>query len=115
MIRRKITTNRELDKLVKRFEQIEKRLAAVEAKLEKPKQGIKLQTRKRASLIDQIAALREDGFFATPRTITDVKIKLAERGYHCPITTISPLLLRLVRRNQLKRRLTPDGFKYKAP
>ena len=100
----------ELDKIVKRLEQIEKRLTALETRIEKPKQVI----RKRGSLIDQILVLREDGFFTKPRTITDIKIKLTERGYSCPITTISPLLLRLVRSNQLKRELTADGFKYKA-
>lgn len=105
----------EMGQIVKRLKQIEKRLAALEARLEKPKRVMKPQMRKRGPLIDQIIALREDGFFATPRTITDVKIKLAERGYPCPITTISPLLLRLVRSNQLKRELTPEGFKYKAP
>ena len=101
----------ELDKLVERLKQIEKRLRALEAKLEKPKRVI----RKRSSLIDQILVLREDGFFTKPRTITGIKIKLAERGYLCPVTTISPLLLKLVRSNQLKREQTSEGFKYKTP
>jgi hypothetical protein len=100
------------NQITERLKQIEKRLAALEAQLKKPKGAAKAPAIKRGMLIDQIIALREDGFFDSPRTITEVKIKLAERGYSSPVTTLSPLLLRSVREGQLKRELTTDGFKY---
>jgi len=106
----------EISEIIKRLERIEKHIAALKAQLKKkPEQARKVLVPKRGVLTDQIMALREDGFFDEPRTITDVKIKLAERGYSCPVTTLSPILLGLVRGNQLKRGLTPKGFEYKAP
>jgi hypothetical protein len=86
------------------------------SKQEKPTAAkVKPKTHPSPFLTDQILALREDGFFDLERTIMDIKIKLSERGFSVPVTTISPLLLRLVRKNVLKRTLTSEGFKYKKP
>src|SRR5689334_22002766 len=50
-------------------------------------------------LSDLIAA----GFFAEPRELGAVKQALEEQGQFYPVTTLSPLMLRLVRRKELRR------------
>jgi hypothetical protein len=54
-------------------------------------------------LVDIIASLRDGGFFNKPRDLAGVKSALAEMGYHYPVTTLSPIMLRQVRRRNLRR------------
>ena len=103
-----------IDQILEKLERIEKLLVAlVSQRKEKPPIPKVKLTKHVSTLTDQILALREDRFFDTERTITDVKIKLSERGYPAPVTSVSPLLLRLVKKGELKRTKTADGFKYK--
>jgi hypothetical protein len=44
-----------------------------------------------------------DGFFKTPKELSSVKAALEELGHFYPTTTLSPLMLRLVRRKNLRR------------
>src|SRR5438105_12812226 len=57
----------------------------------------------RVLLVDLIASLRDGGFFKRPRDLASVKSSLAEMGHHYPVTTLSPAMLRLVRRRNLRR------------
>lgn len=50
-----------------------------------------------------ISELAETGFFATPKELNAIKVTLEEQGHFYPITTLSPTLLRLVRKRQLRR------------
>jgi hypothetical protein len=43
------------------------------------------------------------GFFGQPRELGAVKVALEEEGQFYPTTTLSPLMLRLVRRRELRR------------
>lgn len=45
----------------------------------------------------------ERGFFNKPMELGSVKQALEEEGHFYPTTTLSPLLLRLVRRRELRR------------
>ena len=54
-------------------------------------------------LVDLIAALKDGGFFKKPRDLASVKSALAEMGHHYPVTTLSPIMLRQVRRRYLRR------------
>jgi hypothetical protein len=54
-------------------------------------------------LIDLIASLKDGGFFKKPRDLASVKTALAEMGHHYPVTTLSPVMLRQVRRRNLRR------------
>jgi len=44
-----------------------------------------------------------DGFFATPKELGAVRVSLEQRGHYYPVTSLSPLMLRLVRRKELRR------------
>lgn len=52
---------------------------------------------------DLIASLRDGGFFKQLRDLASVKARLAEMGHHYPVTTLSPIMLRQVRRRNLRR------------
>lgn len=50
-----------------------------------------------------IAELIDAGFFKKPRGLGAIRAALEERGHIYPVTTLSPLLLRLVQARQLRR------------
>ena len=50
-----------------------------------------------------ISSLIDGGFFRKPKDLAAVKVALEEAGHYYPVTTLSPVLLRLVRRRQLRR------------
>jgi hypothetical protein len=53
--------------------------------------------------LELLLGLIGDGFFKTPRDLGSVKRALEEQGHFYPTTTLSPLMLRLVRRKTLRR------------
>jgi hypothetical protein len=57
----------------------------------------------RILLVDLIGSLIDGGFFKKPQDLGGVRTALAEMGHHYPVTTLSPTMLRLVRRRQLRR------------
>jgi len=57
----------------------------------------------RVLLGDLLASLKDGGFFKKPRDLASVKAGLAETGHHYPVTTLSPVMLRLVRKRSLRR------------
>jgi hypothetical protein len=58
--------------------------------------------------IDYIRALIAEDFFASKRGLGDIKAKLAEQAHFYPVTSLSPTLVRLVRKREL-RRIKEDG------
>ena len=58
-----------------------------------------------------IIQLREEGFFDKPKELIDVKGALDAQGAIFPVTTLSPVLLRFVRKRHL-RRLEGKNWKY---
>lgn len=63
----------------------------------------KQQKEKSNTATDIILSLRESGYFSKPRSLTDIKKALAEQGMIYPITTLSGVLLRIVRKRFLGR------------
>ena len=59
--------------------------------------------RTRVQIGDLLEDLMAGGFFATPKELGAVKAALAEMGHHYPRTTLSPTMLRLVRKKDLRR------------
>lgn len=57
----------------------------------------------KASLASLIMDLVDGGFFRKPKELSAVKLALEEQGQFYPVTTLSPLLLRLVRKKMLRR------------
>ncbi len=97
----------------------EERLAYLESiigKLEKGKQSAKAATKKQKknSLPEHIIELRENGFFAEPRTAVDVHQKLKSK-YHADDDRVAMALLRLGTRRELRKTTkTIESKKYKA-
>jgi len=50
-----------------------------------------------------ITGMISEGFFAMPKELGSVRDTLKERGHHYPVTTLSPAMLRLVRKRELRR------------
>jgi hypothetical protein len=57
----------------------------------------------RVLLVDLIASLLDAGFFKKGKDLASIKAALAEMGHHYPVTTLSPIMLRLVRGKSLRR------------
>lgn len=63
------------------------------------------------SCIGRVQALGNEGFFGSQRSIAEIKSKLADHGWHYPLTTLSGPLLRLVQQRLLRRERVKDGRK----
>jgi len=50
-----------------------------------------------------LGSLIDGNFFKKPKDLAAVKVALEEMGHIYPMTTLSPILLRLVRKHQLRR------------
>lgn len=59
--------------------------------------------RGKTQLVDLIASLVDGGFFKSKRNLGDVKNALAELGHHYPLTTLSGVMLRQVRKRNIRR------------
>jgi hypothetical protein len=57
----------------------------------------------RTSLIDLVESLIDGGFFKKARDLGAIKGALAEMGHHYPLTTLSPAMLRQVRKKNIRR------------
>jgi hypothetical protein len=60
-------------------------------------------SREKATPVNLVSNLIDGGFFKKPKDLAAVKVALEELGHVYPVTTLSPVLLRLVRRRQLRR------------
>jgi hypothetical protein len=58
--------------------------------------------------IDYIRDLIVEDFFASKRGLGEIKAKLDEQAHFYPVTSLSPTLVRLVRKREL-RRIKEDG------
>ena len=47
--------------------------------------------------------LIDDGYFSEPKELSAVRATLQEKGHFYPATSLSPLMLRLVRKKELRR------------
>jgi hypothetical protein len=54
------------------------------------------------------------GFFSTPKKLNAVREALEEQGHFYPVTTLSPMLLRLVRKKELRRLKDKGHWTYVA-
>ena len=50
-----------------------------------------------------LTGLIDDGFFKKPKALAAIKAALEEKGHYYPRTTLSPLLIRFVRKKNLRR------------
>ncbi len=90
-------TQAEVADLVAKFE-------ATDVHQGKPEvRALRGSTSSRTGPFELIVGLIEKGFFKTPRELGAVRAGLEELGHFYPVTTLSPVMLRLVRRKFLRR------------
>lgn len=78
----------------------------------KPSESTKAKVfRKRGGPQAYVEELVDDGFFKKPKTITQVKAELENRGHHIPLTSLSGPLQKLCQRRTLRRSRTKPGAK----
>jgi hypothetical protein len=94
-------------------DEITKVVLDVKKKIEKMEEARSVQKAKtKAGATSFILKLKDDGFFTKPKTLVQVKEKLAENGLIYEITSLSAVLLGLVRRRELGRVKTEKGWGY---
>jgi hypothetical protein len=64
----------------------------------------KTREKKREGAGDLIVELREAGFFEKPKTLGEVGHALEEKGYLYPVTSLSGVMLGLVKKRELRRK-----------
>jgi hypothetical protein len=67
---------------------------------------------KRESASDLILDLKRDGYFDKPKSLGDISSALEERGFLYPITTLSGVVLRLLKQGQLRRKKIDRRWAY---
>jgi hypothetical protein len=105
---------------VKAFEQIFARLLDATETRERPAtSGRRRPGRGRApaaasrsdTLLGRLLVLRDDSFFKSQRSLSDIREELGSRGFHYPLTTLSGAMQRLVRNRELRRERVKSGAK----
>lgn len=59
-----------------------------------------------------VESLIDGGFFKKPRGLAEIRHALAEIGHHYPVTTLSGVMLNIVRAKKLKRQKTDKVWVY---
>ncbi len=65
-------------------------------------------TKKRSGPQSYVEEMVDDGFFEKPKTISEVKAELENRGHHIPLTSLSGPMQKLCQKKVLRRQ-KPDG------
>lgn len=89
--------------------------AAMVGKAKRSDAGQKGATRtkkKRLASSDLIIGLRERGFFAKPKSLSEVSAALEEEGFLYPVTTLSGVVLGLVKKKELRRKRIDGKWAY---
>ena len=77
---------------------------ASRADLRRPRQPEKRrESRPKAGPVSLLSELIDGGFFKKPKELSAIKLALEEQGHFYPVTSLSPVVLRLVRKRQLRR------------
>ncbi len=67
------------------------------------------------SIVRLVRDLASKGFFEKPKSMSAVAKALVKKGYSLPLERISPVLLTLVRKGELKREGTAGKYLYSLP
>jgi hypothetical protein len=72
----------------------------------------KQRSKPKATIVNLIAELADGGFFKKPKELGAIKVALEEQGHNYPVTSLSPALLRLVRKRYLRRIKDKKRWRY---
>jgi hypothetical protein len=68
--------------------------------------------KKKEGASDLIIGLKEEGFFEKPKTLADIGGALEERGFLYPVTSLSGVVLGLLKKRQLRRKKLEGKWVY---
>lgn len=68
--------------------------------------------RKREGTADLVLGLRDGGFFDKPKGLGDISVALEEKGFLVPTTSLSGVVLGLVKRKELRRKKSEGRWTY---
>lgn len=77
--------------------------AGVRAKAAGTKPLARMPERRRATIPGLIDELKHEGFFKSPKTLPDIRKKLAELGHNYPVTTLSGAMQGQAKNRNLRR------------
>ncbi len=100
----------EVSKIISTFEQTSAVGHAKEA-IARVK-AAKRDKKKREGAGDLIVTLREGGFFHKPKSLGEIATALEEKGYLYPTTTLSGVVLGLVKSRELRRKKVEGQWVY---
>jgi len=100
----------EIATIVSAFEQSE-RVVQVRQRVSKMKVERKEQ-KKRQSAAELMIGLKEEGYFDKPKALGDITQALEEKGYLYPVTTLSGVVLSLVKNKHLRRKKVEGRWVY---
>lgn len=72
----------------------------------------KKQAGHRASAVDLITSLKEESFFEKPKSLGDISSKLEEQGHLYPVTSLSGIVLGMVKKRLLRRKKIDGKWVY---
>lgn len=81
-------------------------------KMQSKKHAIKKEQKKRLTASDLIIELKEESFFDKPKTLLEISNKLEEKGYIYPVTTLSGVVIGLIKRKLLGRKKNEKKWVY---
>jgi hypothetical protein len=61
------------------------------------------ESRAKVGPVSLVGQLVDGGFFKKPKELSSIKLALEEQGHLYPVTTLSPILLGMVRKRQIRR------------
>lgn len=99
-------TEDEVFSLVRRFENGEQSIGGTVGRRRKA------SGTSRTTPTELVCEMIDEGFFSTPKELGAVRSALEEVGHFYPVTTLSPLMLRLVRNKKLRRIKDKKRWKY---
>ena len=103
-------TEKEVSEILTKFERTTS-IGQVKATITKVRADKKEQ-KARSSISDLVVTLKEEGFFEKAKGLSEIGEKLEERGYFCPVTTLSGVMLGLVKRHLFGRRKVDNKWVY---
>lgn len=73
---------------------------------------VKKTAKKRESASDLIVGLKEEGFFDKPKTLGEIGTALEEQGFLYPMTSLSGVVLGLLKKRELRRKKQEGKWVY---
>jgi hypothetical protein len=98
-----IISGETVDEIVKEYNEIKEKLGKLTFITPPTTTQEKAVAPEKASAATRILSLKKEGFFQKPKDIGEIQSQLAAKGYHYVQTSLSGPLLKLVRKNELRR------------